>query len=312
MGGPIACTWQLSRQCAAHCLICDLQVDHAADEQGSDLAFRVLGKLDALGALILRIGGGEPLLRADLPALVERAARRHFVEVTTHGALVSSDKVRRLWHAGLRRFNVILHDADPARHDKASGVPGSHERAQEAWRIALEQRTLESQSVNVVVRLAGPDLGPLEQLLERVAAKGATLAVEPDGGPLAENDGVDCDGLGDRLLVLKSRYPALRNSPSFLARVETALTHGVPGCLTGRVSLHVDHLGRVSRCAERHTTADWVGDLTQDEPAELQRRLRQVQQSEACQRCWRTARGETEELYTVGGAWRAVPRFLRG
>ncbi len=310
-GAPILCVWQLNRRCAAHCLICDLQTQHAGDEEASDLARQVLAKLDTLGSLILSVSGGEPLLRPDLADLVQRAAERHFVELTTHGGLVSAEKVRRLWQAGLRRFNVLLHDADPARHDRVSGIPGSYARAQEAWGLAAAERTGSGQSVNVVLRLSRPDLEPLERLLDQLAGSGASLAIEPEGAAAPEN-AVACAGLGQRLAQLKARQGALRNSQSFLLRVEDALVHGVPRCLTGRVAFHVDHVGRVSRCSERQTPADWVGDLVRDSSAELLRRLRRIQQTEDCGRCWRIARGETEELYTLGGAWRAVPRFLRG
>jgi MoaA/NifB/PqqE/SkfB family radical SAM enzyme len=310
-GAPIACVWQLSRRCAAHCLICDMQAQHADGEHAGDLALRLLARLDTLGSLILSISGGEPLLRPDLPELVERAAQRHFVEITTHGGLVAPEKLRRLWQAGLRRLNVLLHDADPVRHDAVSGIPGSYERARNAWTLAAAQRTSQSQRVNVILRLSGHDLAPLERLLERVAAGGVSLTIEPEGAAVAENADAWA-GFGQRLVLLKARHGALRNTPSFLIRVEEALTRGVPGCLMGRVGLLVDPLGRVSRCAERQTPTDWVGNLAEDDPAELLRRLRRLQQTEECQRCWRIARGETEELYTLGGAWRAVPRFLRG
>jgi cyclic pyranopterin phosphate synthase len=71
----------------------------------------------AEGADKVRLTGGEPLLRRDLPVLVERLAKRAAIRdlaMTTNGVLLA-DHVRSLRDAGLHRLTVSL---DTLRHDR--------------------------------------------------------------------------------------------------------------------------------------------------------------------------------------------------
>jgi len=65
----------------------------------------------------VRLTGGEPLLRRDLPVLVERLAKRPAIRdlaMTTNGVLLA-DHARSLRDAGLHRLTVSL---DTLRHDR--------------------------------------------------------------------------------------------------------------------------------------------------------------------------------------------------
>ena len=65
----------------------------------------------------VRLTGGEPLLRRDLPVLVERLAKRPAIRdlaMTTNGVLLA-DYARRLRDAGLHRLTVSL---DTLQHDR--------------------------------------------------------------------------------------------------------------------------------------------------------------------------------------------------
>jgi cyclic pyranopterin phosphate synthase len=70
-----------------------------------------------LGLTKLRLTGGEPLLRRDLPVLVRRLAAVPGVRdvgLTTNGLLLA-DHARALYDAGLRRINVSLDTLDEGR-----------------------------------------------------------------------------------------------------------------------------------------------------------------------------------------------------
>ncbi len=70
-----------------------------------------------LGIDKVRLTGGEPLLRRDLPRLVEMLARVPGIRdigLTTNGILLA-DHARALYDAGLRRINVSLDALDPGR-----------------------------------------------------------------------------------------------------------------------------------------------------------------------------------------------------
>ncbi len=79
-----------------------------------------------LGINKLRLTGGEPLLRRDLPMLVEKLAGIpgiHDVGLTTNGMQLAA-KAGDLWNAGLRRINVSLDTLDPVQFQQITRRPG--------------------------------------------------------------------------------------------------------------------------------------------------------------------------------------------
>ncbi|MBW3620695.1 MAG: GTP 3',8-cyclase MoaA [Actinobacteria bacterium] len=85
---------------------------------------RVVRVAARLGTRKVRLTGGEPLLRQDLPDLVERLARIEAVEdlaLTTNGSLLRRD-ARSLRAAGLDRVTVSLDSLDDATFRAVSDV----------------------------------------------------------------------------------------------------------------------------------------------------------------------------------------------
>jgi cyclic pyranopterin phosphate synthase len=78
---------------------------------------RVVRVAAGLGIDKVRLTGGEPLVRRDLPKLVARLVAVPGIKdvgLTTNGILLAP-MARALWDAGLRRINVSLDTMDPAR-----------------------------------------------------------------------------------------------------------------------------------------------------------------------------------------------------
>src|SRR5947209_15145759 len=70
-----------------------------------------------LGIDKVRLTGGEPLMRRDLPRLVRMLAAidgLRDIGLTTNGVLLA-DQAQALFDAGLRRINVSLDTLDPVR-----------------------------------------------------------------------------------------------------------------------------------------------------------------------------------------------------
>jgi cyclic pyranopterin phosphate synthase len=119
--------------CNFRCGYC-MPADRVPDDYGFDAAGRMsFDEIEALargaarlGVSKLRITGGEPLLRKDLPALVARLARIDGIDdlaMTTNGALLARH-ARALHEAGLRRITVSLDALEPALFRALSGGRG--------------------------------------------------------------------------------------------------------------------------------------------------------------------------------------------
>ena len=119
--------------CNFRCPYC-MPADRIPDDHGLNAASRL--DADALESIVrafaqlgmrkLRITGGEPLLRKDLPALVERFARVPGIEdlaLTTNGSLLARHAAP-LRAAGLHRVTVSLDTLDPVRFRMLSGGRG--------------------------------------------------------------------------------------------------------------------------------------------------------------------------------------------
>ncbi len=119
--------------CNFRCPYC-MPADKIADDYGLDAAARL--SFDAIEALVrgfvhagvskLRLTGGEPLLRKNLPQLVERLARIEGLEdiaLTTNGSLLAK-QAQALRDAGLLRLTISLDSLDPARFRELSGGRG--------------------------------------------------------------------------------------------------------------------------------------------------------------------------------------------
>ncbi len=79
-----------------------------------------------LGIDKIRLTGGEPLVRRDLPALVAKLAAIPGIRdigLTTNGILLAP-MARALWDAGLRRINVSLDTMDPGKFEQLTRRTG--------------------------------------------------------------------------------------------------------------------------------------------------------------------------------------------
>jgi MoaA/NifB/PqqE/SkfB family radical SAM enzyme len=304
---PIWCSWQVTRRCASYCMFCEHRLEGADEELDLAGCARVAEALSQGGALVVSLTGGEPFLRADLAEIVRIVAGHHYPLLTTHGWLVTREKARAVWAAGLEGATVRLHHARPDRHDAAAGLPRAHARALEAVAAFAAERPRGTQRVNVKVRVwSADDLDGLEALLRAADALEASVTVEP-GFPLGGKE----SGLSVRLLALKRAHRNLRSSARYLARFDEALVSGIGGCRAGRAFVNVDHRGRISKCVEFQGEGDRVGDLTRESWPEVAPRLRGVSDANACRSCWYASRGEVEGLYSARGLVAALPGLVR-
>jgi len=117
----------------------------------------------SLGVNKLRVTGGEPLVRRDLPVLIRMLAAIPGVKdlaLTTNGVLLARD-AKALYDAGLRRLNVHLDTLDRARFEKITrrdDLEKVLDGLDVAQRIGYE--TIKINAV-AVKNLVEPDIVPL-------------------------------------------------------------------------------------------------------------------------------------------------------
>ncbi len=135
---------------------------------------RIAGAFVALGVQKIRLTGGEPLLRADVPELV-RALKQELrvpdVALTTNGWLLEK-RASELRAAGLDRVNVSLDSLNPATAGKMNGLGFSTDRVLRG--IAAASAAGLPVKLNMVVQ-RGVNDGEILALAEFARARRHTL-----------------------------------------------------------------------------------------------------------------------------------------
>jgi cyclic pyranopterin phosphate synthase len=130
--------------------------DHAFLSKADRLRFEEIERLArifvGLGVRKLRLTGGEPLLRRDLPELVRQLAAISpdvDIAMTTNGSLLA-EKVEALRSAGLHRITLSLDTLDPKTFAVMSGGRGEVDAVLSAI-AAAERAGFDSLKINAVV-----------------------------------------------------------------------------------------------------------------------------------------------------------------
>jgi radical SAM protein with 4Fe4S-binding SPASM domain len=133
---PLSILWEVTHACnlgCRHCLSACGQ-PHPAELTTAE-ALGLIDEMARLRVFTVTLGGGEPLVRPDLWALLERITEHGMcARLSTNGYAVTEDTVRRL--EGLNLFAVqVSVDGLGETHDWLRRRPGSFERAIDALRL---------------------------------------------------------------------------------------------------------------------------------------------------------------------------------
>ena len=212
-------------RCNLRCQYCMPEPDYVWLPRESLLTFEEIGAIvdtfTPLGVDRIRITGGEPLLRRDLPTLVEQLAARTAVKdlaLTTNGVLLAG-QAAALRAAGLHRITVSLDTLRPERFraltrfddldevlagiDAAAsaGLPLKLDTVvtrgvnddelvpllEYARRVGAEVRFIEYMDVGGATRWTPSDVVSRREMIERVAAHyGAALPIDEQSSAPAD------------------------------------------------------------------------------------------------------------------------------
>lgn len=241
-------TWAVTNRCSFHCWHC-YNADRTQTDCGLDSLKRVAGELEAAGAIMLHLTGGEPLLRPDLEQIAGFFGSGVCVSVGTTGLGLTPERARSLAAAGVFSVGISLDSDQAAEHDAKRGYPG-------AFKIALEAIANARQAglYCYVVTVASRELlvdGRFERFLQFVEQAGAfevhLLEPCPAGRLQGRQDVILEEPLARKILELQSLAARDVSLPilSTYARLESPDSFG---CGAGTTHLYVDGGGEVCPC----------------------------------------------------------------
>jgi 12,18-didecarboxysiroheme deacetylase len=132
--------WNMTRACNLKCVHCYAHAKAASgpDELTTEEGRRLIDDLADFGSPVMLFSGGEPLMRADLTLLIQRAVSRGMrAVISTNGTLIGRDKALEFKDLGLSYVGISL-DGLAEVNDRFRGVAGAFTAALEGIRNCLE------------------------------------------------------------------------------------------------------------------------------------------------------------------------------
>lgn len=133
--------WNMTKRCNLRCVHCYAFAegeDYRGEELSTDEGRALIDDLASFGSPVILFSGGEPLLREDLPDLIDYAVKNGLrAVISTNGTLITPEKAQTFARYNLSYIGVSL-DGLSEVNDTFRGVPGAFAKAIEGIRNARE------------------------------------------------------------------------------------------------------------------------------------------------------------------------------
>ena len=307
---PTFASLSLIGRCNSRCLCCG---SWKSPLQGpsTDCWTEVVDQVAALGIQHLNLSGGEPLLRADLPALVAHAKKHHLtVQLSTNGLLLKKLVFYQSVAAGLDYATVSVDTLNPQTFVLLRGVP--LRKVLDGVGAALQLReTYPHLRVGLKCVVSRLNLHDIFDLIDMAIAKQLYVGLQPFHMHFAvdpkavqqlgfsQGDMPELEGVFDRIIENKRKANVLINHIPYLAHFPQWLVYGtLPldfSCSAGEQTVNVDVHLNLKPC--------WmfppIGNLANQSLARLWtlpefEAVRCMMKSHQCTGCWLTCHTDLE------------------
>lgn len=169
----------ITQRCNNRCAYCHREgevqrANRSAELMSVEEIVRIAKIAVGLGIARLKLTGGEPLMRKDLPEIVAGIAAiagLRDLSLTTNGLLLGGGMAKKLRDCGLRRVNISLPSLNPETYHKLTG--GKLEVALDGVKVAIEADFCPVK-LNMVV-LKDVNVGDVPDLIEYAGRTGVVL-----------------------------------------------------------------------------------------------------------------------------------------
>jgi Fe-coproporphyrin III synthase len=130
--------WNMTKRCNLKCVHCYAFAEgegYKGKELSTDEGKRLIDDMADFGVPVILFSGGEPLLRADLPELINYAVKKGLrAVISTNGTLITEKKARIFSEFSLSYIGVSL-DGIGDVNDAFRGMKGAYEKALSGIRL---------------------------------------------------------------------------------------------------------------------------------------------------------------------------------
>ena len=131
--------WNTTSACNLKCVHCYASAGKISVELDTKQGLEFIENLKDYGSPVILFSGGEPLMRKDLPKLIDAAVKREIrAVISTNGTLITKDTAMELCDLGLSYIGVSL-DGLEKINDAFRGVDGAFKAAMKGIYHAMHQ-----------------------------------------------------------------------------------------------------------------------------------------------------------------------------
>jgi len=284
---PVLVHFEVTMRCNARCGFCDYWKTDPSAKASELKSFADAARF--FNPMLVTFTGGEPTLRRDLEdvvAAVNRAVRLKYVSLITHGGMLTPERARSLWKAGINQFNISLDYLDE-RHDQARGIPGLSARIMS---VVPRMREIGITGIRFNSVIKRDNLDQLLPIVRRARELGCgvnfscyTDAKNGNADGLIEDSQVREleDAVAALLDYKKKNRGVITNSDYYLEQIPRYVRGEITEpCRSGMRTIHVDPMGQVKRCPDFPADFHWT-EFRKYEPIN-------------CNACYYACRGEAQ------------------
>jgi MoaA/NifB/PqqE/SkfB family radical SAM enzyme len=242
---------------------CNASCEHCSFYEGVDdpdrevltleQATRIIADAQDLGVSTINITGGEPLLRDDLPQLLEAIDKDRSTTLLFTNGWALEERAADLKRAGLDSIFVSIGSTDPKRHDDYYGMPGLFERAMNGIQRAKQLGF--SVGISSLMTRETWRAGDLEEIVEMAKRIGVHEVFVFDAAPTGRYkdraDLVDNDEWTEEMVRWAVPYNQDRRYPGITFHAYMS-SHRSVGCACGTSYFYLSPYGDVMSCDFNH------------------------------------------------------------
>jgi MoaA/NifB/PqqE/SkfB family radical SAM enzyme len=284
---PVLVHFEVTMRCNARCGFCDYWKTDPSAKATELKSFADAARY--FNPMVITFTGGEPTLRRDLEEIVSgvsAAVRLKYMTLITHGGMLSGERARSIWKAGINQFNISLDYLDE-RHDAARGIPGLHAKI---MKTIPRMREVGITGIRFNTVIKRDNLDQLMPIVTRARELGCgvnfscyTDAKNGSTEGLIERDQVrELEDAMRALLDYKKRNRGvITNSDYYLEQIPRYVRGEITEpCRSGMRTIHINPTGHVKRCPDFPTDFHWT-EYRKYEPID-------------CNACYYACRGEAQ------------------
>lgn len=262
---PVLVHFEVTMRCNARCGFCDYWKTDPSAKATELNSFADAARF--FNPMVITFTGGEPTLRRDLEEIIQSvnsAVRLKYMTLITHGGMLSPERARSIWKAGINQFNISLDYLDE-RHDVARGIPGLSSKI---MRTIPRMREIGITGIrfNTVIKRDN-----LDQLMP-IVIRARELGCGVNFSFYTDNKNGNTEGLIERdqtrqleetvrelLAYKKKNRGVITNSDHYLEQIPRYIRGEITEpCRSGMRTIHINPTGHVKRCPDFPTDFHWT------------------------------------------------------